>query len=222
MAEELLRLQQNNYSDEGSSLSSLREAESLLQALAAGEGESEAFLAFESNTDEEHDAHPNYRNCNEMPNGSEDEESDTLQTLESELTRLEPTEPIVEHPPEPEDEEERPPTPEVEEQRPPTPTDEEQRPPTPADEEQRPPTPTDEEQRPPTPTDEEKRPLALTYEEERPLTRPTRAPTLDDDMPFQYPKYQDDPDAEAHVHAFQQTSEANHASQRLNAAEAER
>ena len=41
-------------------------------------------------------------------------------------------------------------------------------------------------------------------------------------MPFQYPKYRDDPDAEAHVHAFQQTWEANHVSQRLNAAEAER
>ena len=41
-------------------------------------------------------------------------------------------------------------------------------------------------------------------------------------MSFQYPRYRDDPDAEAHVHAFQQTWEANHVSQRLNAAEEER
>ena len=98
--------------------------------MAAGEGESEAFSAFESDSDEEHGTRPNYRSCNEIPDELEDEESDTLQTPEPELTRLEPTEPVVEHPPEPEDEEERPPTLEVEEQRPPTPTDEEQRPPT--------------------------------------------------------------------------------------------
>ena len=201
VAEESLRLQQNDYPDEGSSLSSLREAESLLQALAAGEGESEAFSAFESDSDGEHGAHTNYRSCNEIPDGPEDEESDTLQTPEPELTRLEPPETEVEHPPEPEVEEERPPTPEVEEQRPLTPEVEEERPPTPKDEEQRPLTPTDEEERPPTP--------------------PARVPTPDDDMPFQYPKYRDDPDAEAHVHAFQQTWEANHVSQRLNAAEQE-
>ena len=212
VAEESLRLQQNDYPDEGSSLSSLREAESLLQALAAGEGESEAFSAFESDSNEEHGADTNYRNCNEIPDGPEDEESDTLQTPEPELTRLEPPETEVEHPPEPEVEEERPPTPEVEEQRPPTPEVEEERPPTPKDEEQRPPTPTDAEQRPPTPTDEE----------ERPPTPPAHVPTPNDDMPFQYPKYRDDPDAEAHVHAFQQTWEANHVSQHLNEAEAER
>ena len=60
--------------------------------------------------------------------------------------------------------------------------------------------------------EEEKRPW--TEEEERP-------PTPDDDMSFQYPKYGDDPDAEAHVYAFQQTWEANHVSQVLTAVEAE-
>ena len=40
-------------------------------------------------------------------------------------------------------------------------------------------------------------------------------------MPFQYPRYRDDPDAEAHVHAFQQTWEANHLSQQLTPAEEE-
>ena len=121
MAEESLRLQQNNYPDEGNNLSSLREAESLLQALAAGEGESEAFSTFESDSDGEHSAHTNYRNSNDIPDGPEDEESDTLQTPELELTRLEPPELEVEHPSEPKVEEERPPTPEVEEQRPLTP-----------------------------------------------------------------------------------------------------
>ena len=163
VVEESLRSQQNSYPDEGSSLSSLREAESLLQALAAGEGESEAFSAFESDSDGEHSAHTNYCSSNDIPDGPEDEESNTLQTPEPELTRLEPTETEVEHPSEPEDEEERPPAPEVEEQRPLTPTD----------------------------------------EEERPLTPPARALTLDEDMRFQYPKYRDDPDAEAHVHGFQ-------------------
>ena len=78
MAKELLGLQQNYYLDKGSNLSSLREAESLLQALAAGEGEFESFSAFESDSYGEHDAHTNYRSCNEIPDGSEDEESDTL------------------------------------------------------------------------------------------------------------------------------------------------
>ena len=44
---------------------------------------------------------------------------------------------------------------------------------------------------------------------------------MDEDTSFQYPKYWDDPNAEAHVYAFQQTWEANHASERLTAAEAE-
>ena len=41
-------------------------------------------------------------------------------------------------------------------------------------------------------------------------------------MSFRYPKCRDDPDGEAHVYAFLQTWEANHVSQRLNTAEAER
>ena len=41
-------------------------------------------------------------------------------------------------------------------------------------------------------------------------------------MPYQYPKYQYDLDAKAHVYAFLQTWEANHVSQQLNEAEVER
>ena len=40
-------------------------------------------------------------------------------------------------------------------------------------------------------------------------------------MPYPYPKYCDDPDAEAYVYAFLQTWEANHVSQRLTEPEAE-
>ena len=41
-------------------------------------------------------------------------------------------------------------------------------------------------------------------------------------MLYTYPKYRDDPDAEAHVYAFLQTWEANHVSQRLTEPEVER
>ena len=40
-------------------------------------------------------------------------------------------------------------------------------------------------------------------------------------MPYQYLKYRDDPDAEAHVYTFLETWEVNHVSQQLNEAEAE-
>ena len=175
VAEEALRLQQNAYPDEGSSLSSLREAESLLQALAAREGESKPFSAFESDSDKGYSAHTNYRSSNDTPDGPEDEVSDTLTTLEPEFTALEtpePPEPEVEQPLELPNKEERPPTPKDEEERPPTP--------------------------------------------------PVRVLTPDDDMSFQYPKYRDDPDAEAHVHTFQQTWAVNHVPKCLTAAEEER
>mgnify|MGYP000665680474 CR=1 FL=1 len=51
VAEEALRLQNQKYSDKGSSLSSLREAESILQTLAEGDGEMEAFSALVSESD---------------------------------------------------------------------------------------------------------------------------------------------------------------------------
>ena len=184
MAEESLRLQQDFHPDEGSSLSSLREAESLLQALAARECDSEPFSAFESDSDGEYSAYTNYRNSHDTPDGPTDGESDTLSTPEPELTELEDTDwPRTEQPLTPEAEEERPPT---------------------------------EEERPPI---EEER--LLTEEEERPPTPPARVRAPDDDMSFQYAKYRDDLDAETHVYAFLQTSEVNHVSQCLNAAEAE-
>ena len=43
----------------------------------------------------------------------------------------------------------------------------------------------------------------------------------EDTMMYQYPKYQDDPDMEAHIRAFLETWEANHVSKRLTKAKAE-
>ena len=172
MAEESLRLQQTAYPDEGSSLSSLRETKSLLQALAGGDGETEAFSAFEWDSDGGYSVHTNYRSSNDTPDGPEDEESDTLPTSEPELTELEA----------------------LDRQR---------------------------ANQPLTPKEEEERLPTLKEEEERPLTPPARVPTLDDEMSFQYPKYREDLDVEAHAYAFMQTWEANHVSQRLNVAEAE-
>ena len=44
----------------------------------------------------------------------------------------------------------------------------------------------------------------------------------DDTMPYPYPKYRDETDAEAYVYAFLHTWEANHVSQRLTELEAKR
>ena len=133
----------------------------------------------------------NYRGSNDTPGGPEDKESDTLPTPEPESTRLEHLIPEVDHTPEPEVKDERPPTPKVEEEKSATPKEEEHRPLTPTEDRQRPLTPVEDQQRPPTPTEEQ----------EKSPTLPARVPTFDDDMSFQYPKYRDDPDAEAHVHA---------------------
>ena len=73
------------------------------------------------------------------------------------------------------------------------------------------------EERPPTPPRESPK-----EQEERPPTPPDRVLTPDDDVPYQYPKYRDDLDMEAHVYAFLQTWEANHVSQQLNDAKVER
>ena len=61
VAEEALRLQNQQYFNEGSSLSSLREVESILQTLTTGGGDSEAFSALESESDSEQSVQSNYR-----------------------------------------------------------------------------------------------------------------------------------------------------------------
>ena len=89
VAEESLLLQQNHHSDEGSSLSSLQEAESILQMLATGDGDSELFSAIESDSDDEQNAQWNYHSSQDTPNGPEDEELDNIPTPEPEITKPE-------------------------------------------------------------------------------------------------------------------------------------
>ena len=52
-------------------------------------------------------------------------------------------------------------------------------------------------------------------------TLPPAQPFEENSMAHPYPKYGDDPDAEAHVYAFLQTWEANHVSQQLMDVEAQ-
>ena len=70
----------------------MKEAESILQALAAGEGNLEPFSAFESDSDGKYSAHSNYRRSHDTPDGPEDEESDNIPTPEPALTELEASE----------------------------------------------------------------------------------------------------------------------------------
>ena len=82
VAEEALRLQNQQHSDEGSSLSSLREAESILQTLAASDGDSEAFSALESESDSEQSVHSNYRNSHDTLDDPEEDDSEHTPTPE--------------------------------------------------------------------------------------------------------------------------------------------
>ena len=88
------------------------------------------------------------------------------------------------------------------------------------------PTPTAEKvrERAPTPPAEKVKdctPSPPPTEQEKEHTPPEQ-PYEDYTMSYPYPKYRDDPDAEAHVYAFLQTWEANHVSQRLTELEAKR
>ena len=74
--EEALRFQNRQFSDEGSILTSPREAESILQMLAEGNGNSEAFSALESESDNERSVQSNYKSSHHTPDGLEDDESE--------------------------------------------------------------------------------------------------------------------------------------------------
>ena len=117
VAEESLRLQQTRDQDDGSSLSSLRETERILDALASGGNEAEAYSAYESDSEGEYSVHTNYRSSNDTPGSlPEDDGSDTVSTPEPER--------FDQDDPEPQPETVHPPTPEGEEAKPPTPTEE--------------------------------------------------------------------------------------------------
>ena len=202
VAEEALRFQSQQFSDKGSSLTSVREAESILQMLAEGNGDAEAFAALESDSDSEESVQSHYKSSHDTPNGPEDDESDGSRTPEpmEELPlvpgdRQSPNRTKCTPTPPPEKAEDRITTPPTEKAEYRTPT-------LPAEEaKDRTPSP------PPT-------------EQENAYTPPEK-PCEDDTMLYPYQKYRNDPDAEAHVYAFLQTWEENHVSQRLTGPEAE-
>ena len=57
-------------------MSSLWEAESILQTLTEGDGDSEAFLALESESDSEQSVQSNYKSSHNTPDGPEDDTSE--------------------------------------------------------------------------------------------------------------------------------------------------
>ena len=61
VVEEIVWLQIQQHLDEASSLSNLRDAKSILQTLAIGVGDSEAYWTFDSKSDNENIIHSNYR-----------------------------------------------------------------------------------------------------------------------------------------------------------------
>ena len=80
--EETLWLQNLEYSDEGSSLSSLWEAKSILKTLATGNRDLEAFSALESESDNEHNVQSNYRSSHDTPDNPEEDDSEHTPTPE--------------------------------------------------------------------------------------------------------------------------------------------
>ena len=180
VAEEALQFRSQQFSDEGSSLTSLQEAESILQALAGGDGDAGAFATLESDSDSEESVASRYKSSHDTPNDPEEDGSDGSSTPE-------PTEEI---------------TLEFGDRQSPRETD---RIPTPPTEEAK-------DRKPTPPVEEAEEARNRTQPKER-RERDTQSEQPDDTMPYPYPKYRDDPDAEAHVYAFLQTWEANHVSQ---------
>ena len=193
IAEEALQFQVLQGSDEGSSITSLQDAETILQTLAGGDGDAAAFATLEADSDSgesvesryksSHDTNPTEEESDD-PGTSEPEEDITLEFGDRQSPRREAQLP----------------TPPAEESQ------------------ERLPTPPAEEPQERIPTSEEPKVSTPTLIKER---REQESP-WDDTMPYPYPKYRDEPDAEAHVYAFLQTWEANHVSQRLTEPEAER
>ena len=199
VAEEALQFRVLQIPDEGSSITSLQEAETILQTLAAGDGDSEAFATLEAESESDGSVASRYKSSHDTPNDREDEGSeDSVTPAPEEEITLEFGD---RQPPRKAD---RIPTTTAREPKERIPT-------TPAEE------PTD--RTPATPAEE---PKVLTPTPTADRERRKQESQLDDTMPYPYPKYRDEADAEAHVYAFLQTWEANHISQRLTEPEAER
>ena len=195
VAEEALWLQNQQFSDDGNNLSSLREVESILQTLAASDGDSEAFSALESESDSEQSVQSNYPSSHDTPDDPEDD--DSKHTLTPEPTEEFPLVPVERQSA---DTSKRTPTPPPAEKR------KECTPSPLAAEKIKERTPS------PPPAEETK---------DRTRTPPPLVQTFEEyTMSYPYSKYRDDPDAQVHVYAFLQTWEANHVPQRLTEPEA--
>ena len=190
VAEESLQFRSQQVSDEGSSLTNLQEAKSVLQALAGGDGDAGAFATLESDSDSEESVVSRYKSSHDTPNDPEEDglygsstseptEEITLEFRDRQSPRETDCIPIQPA----EEAKARVPTTTAEEAK--------DRIPTPPVEEAK--------DRVPTPIAEEAR--NCTPPKER-RERDTQSEQPDDTMPYPYPKYRDDPDAEAHVYAF--------------------
>ena len=181
---------------------SLREAELILQMLAEGDRDSEAFATLESDSDSEQSVQSNYQSSHDSLDGAEEDESDDASTPEP-MEEL----PLVSEDWKSPNKTERAQTPPVEKA--------EDRTPTPPTEKTEDCTPT------PMKKAEDRTPSPPLTEQEKEYT-PLEQPYEDYTMLYPYPKYRDDPDVEVHVYEFLQTWEANHVSQRLTEPDVER
>ena len=85
VAKEALWLQNQQYSNEGNNLTTFRDAQSILQTLAEGDGDSEAFSALESESNSELSVQSKYRRNNDTtdtPDDLEEDDSEHTPTLE--------------------------------------------------------------------------------------------------------------------------------------------
>ena len=80
VAKEALQFQVLQFPDEGSSITSLQEAEMILQTLADGDGDSEAFATLESESEIDESVASRYKSSHDTPNDPEEEESDGAST----------------------------------------------------------------------------------------------------------------------------------------------
>ena len=191
--EEALWFQSQQFSDEGSSLTSLREAESILQTLAGGNGDVEAFATLESDSDSEESVASRYKSSHDTPNDPEGDESDDSSTPE-------PTEEVTlgsgdRQLPSKKD---RTPTPTAEETKDLTPTAEEVKDHTlkpPAEEAKdhtlKPPAEEAKDRTPTPPVEEAKDRTPSPPKERKEGDTQSDQPDEDDTMPYPYPKYRD-------------------------------
>ena len=77
-----MQFRSQQFSDKGSSLTSLQEAESILQALAGGDGDVGAFTTLESDSDNEESIASRYKISHDTPNDPEEDGSDGSSTPE--------------------------------------------------------------------------------------------------------------------------------------------